>query len=59
LANMLYCGFMIIPTQLRKLRDSITPRVRELIIVVGIQFLIDTFSALGSMLKDSCNMVDN
>jgi hypothetical protein len=36
---------MIIPTKLRKLRDSITPRVRELIVVVGIQFLIDTSSA--------------
>jgi hypothetical protein len=37
-----YCGFTILPTKLRKLRDYIASRVGKLVVVVGIQFLIDT-----------------
>jgi hypothetical protein len=36
LANMLQYGFIILPTKLRKLRDSIASRVGELVVVVGV-----------------------
>jgi hypothetical protein len=48
---MLYCGFTILPTKLRKLRDSIASRVRELVVVVGIRLLVDTSSAFGFYAK--------
>jgi hypothetical protein len=42
---MLYCGFTILPTKLRKLRDSTASRVRELKVVIRIGFLLDASSA--------------
>jgi hypothetical protein len=45
LANMLQCGFIILPTKLRKLRDSIASKVGELVVVVGVWLLVDTSSA--------------
>jgi hypothetical protein len=35
---MLYCGFTILPTKLRKLRDSISSRVGELVVLIGVWF---------------------
>jgi hypothetical protein len=42
---MLQCGLIILPTKLRKLRDSIASRVWELVVVVGVWLLVDTSSA--------------
>jgi hypothetical protein len=42
LADRLQCRFTIIPAKLRKLMDSIASRVGELVIVIGVWFLIDT-----------------
>jgi hypothetical protein len=41
---MLYCGFTIHLAKLKKLRDSITSRVGELVVIVGIWFLVDASS---------------
>jgi hypothetical protein len=38
---MLQYGFTILPTKLRKLRDSIASRVRELVVVVRVWFLVN------------------
>jgi hypothetical protein len=56
---MLYCGFTILPAKLRKLRNSISSRVGELVIVIRVRFLVDASSALGSMPKESCKVVAN
>jgi hypothetical protein len=42
---MLQCGFTILPTKLRKLKDFIASRVRELIVLIRIWFLVDASSA--------------
>jgi hypothetical protein len=42
---MLQYGFIILPTKLRKLRDSIAFRVGELVIVVEVWLLVDSSSA--------------
>jgi hypothetical protein len=36
---------MILPTKLSKLRNSIASRVGELVIVIGVWFLVDVSSA--------------
>jgi hypothetical protein len=41
---MLQCGFTILPAKLRKLRDSITSRVGELIVVIRVWFFVDASS---------------
>jgi hypothetical protein len=45
LANLLECGFTIPPTKLRKPRDPIAYRVRELVVVIRLWFLVDASSA--------------
>jgi hypothetical protein len=45
------------PTKLRKLSDSIDSRVGELVIVIGVYFLVDAHQHVGSMSKDSHYMV--
>jgi hypothetical protein len=42
---MLECGFTILPTKLRKLRDSIASRVRELVIIIRVWLLVNASMA--------------
>jgi hypothetical protein len=41
---MLECGFTILSSKLLEFRHYISPRVRKLIVVIGIRFFIHTSS---------------
>jgi hypothetical protein len=49
------------PAKLRKLRDSIASRVVELVVVIGVWFLVDMFSAFRlyakGLTQDSSQLV--
>jgi hypothetical protein len=48
---MIKCGFTILPTKFRELGHSISPRVRRLVAVTRIRFLVHTPSTLGLYIK--------
>jgi hypothetical protein len=58
---MFQYSFIILPTKLRKLRDSIASMVGELVIEVGVWLLLDTSSTfrfyVEGLLQDGSQLV--
>jgi hypothetical protein len=59
---MLYCGFTILPAKLRKLRDYISSRIGELVVVIGVWLLVDASSIFRfyteGLTQDGSQLVD-
>jgi hypothetical protein len=56
---MLKCGFTILPNKFSELGNYVSSRVRELVVVIGVRFLIYMPLPLGSIPKDSLKIVVN